>query len=134
MNYRYAEITDLEMLCQWDHHVSRETIQEKIAARQILIAERSGQFAGWLRFGLFWDEIPFCNLLFLQENFRGQGIGSALMGFWEWELRLRGYSRVLVSTQSDEAAQLFYRRLGYRDIGGFVFPGEPFELLLFKEL
>ncbi|NLV92595.1 MAG: GNAT family N-acetyltransferase, partial [Firmicutes bacterium] len=41
---------------------------------------------------------------------------------------------VMTSTQADEEGQHFYRKLGYRDIGGFVLPGEPLELIMIKEL
>lgn len=45
---------------------------------------------------------------------------------------------VLTSTQVDEDAQHFYRKLGYRDCGGFVIdvPGyeQPMELFLSKAI
>ncbi|GIG24528.1 hypothetical protein [Cellulomonas denverensis] len=41
---------------------------------------------------------------------------------------------MLTSTQADEQAQHLYRRLGYRDCGALLFPGEPIELVLRKEL
>ena len=60
------------------------------------------------------------------------------MTHWENEMRGRGYDLVMTSTQADETAQHFYRKLGYQDIGGFVlpFPGheQPTELILAKEL
>jgi len=43
-----------------------------------------------------------------------------------------GYSVVLTSTQSNESAQHFYRRLGYRDAGGLLLPEEPLEILFVK--
>ena len=38
-----------------------------------------------------------------------------------------GYSMVFLSTQADEDAQHFYRKLGYVDCGGIVFSGTPLE-------
>ena len=53
-------------------------------------------------------------------------------------MRSRGYDLVMTSTQSDEAAQHFWRKLGYRDCGGLTlpFPGheQPLELILGKTL
>ena len=49
-------------------------------------------------------------------------------------MREQGYAAVMTSTQANEAAQHFYRHLGYQDIGGFLLPGEAFELVLHKAL
>ncbi len=61
-----------------------------------------------------------------------------LMGFWGKDMRLRGYGMILASTQVDEGAQHFYRKLGYKDCGGVIvdIPGyeQPMELFLSKAL
>ena len=41
---------------------------------------------------------------------------------------------VMTYTQADEYAQHFYTHLGYRAAGGFVLPGDPYELIFVKEL
>jgi|GEM_PF-3769512 Peptidase family S51. len=46
---------------------------------------------------------------------------------WEEEMRKRGYKMVMTSTQSDEQAQHFYRRLGYKEKGSLSFDNAPFE-------
>ena len=52
-------------------------------------------------------------------------------------MRAAGCGMVMTSTQVDESAQHFYRKLGYRDAGGFVvdIPGceQPMELIMVKE-
>ena len=69
---------------------------------------------------------------------RRHGLGRMLMAHWEADMKRQGYGLVMTSTQADEEAQHFYRRLGYRDCGGFLlpFPGweQPLELILAKEL
>ena len=49
-------------------------------------------------------------------------------------MRRLGYSTVLTSTQSDEFAQHFYVKLGYRAIGGFSIGSDPYELIFMKEV
>ena len=53
-------------------------------------------------------------------------------------MRSKGYGMVMTSTQVDEDAQYFYRKLGYKDAGGFTIdvPGyeQPEELILIKAL
>ena len=40
----------------------------------------------------------------------------------------------MTSTQTDECAQFFYRKLGYVGIGTFACPGDELELILYKAL
>jgi GNAT superfamily N-acetyltransferase len=115
-------------------HISRERLLEKVVGHQMLVARLDGATVGWLRFGYLWDQIPFMNMLYVLEPHRGRGIGRQLVSFWEDQMRQGGYGRVMTSTQADENAQHFYRKLGYADIGGFVLPGETMELVLHKAL
>ncbi len=66
------------------------------------------------------------------------GYGRALMEYWENDMKEQGHSMVLVSTQVDEEAQHFYRKLGYKDCGGFTIdiPGyeQPMEMFMSKAL
>ena len=43
-----------------------------------------------------------------------------------------GYKNVLTLTQSNEEAQHFYRKLGYKEIGGFKYLNDPFEIIFQK--
>lgn len=129
---RLAEETDFSVLSENDRHVSAKTLKKKISDKNILIAEENGEFAGWLRYNFFWDEIPFMNMLFVLQKFRGKGIGAKLVREWERLMREQGCKTLLTSTRADENAQHFYRKLGYKDLGGFFpFCGE-YEIILGK--
>ena len=52
------------------------------------------------------------------------------MDFWENEMRKQNYGIVLVSTQADEQAQHFYRKIGYCDCGSLIVAGQDNELFL----
>ena len=39
------------------------------------------------------------------------------MEFWENEMKRKGYDLLLTSTQVNEEAQHFYRKLGFRAVG-----------------
>lgn len=103
---------------------------------RILLAQRSGTSApvGWLRWGLFWDEVPFMNRLHVMEDHRGVGMGRLLVTEWEAHCRYAGHGTAMTSTLSDESAQHFYRRIGYRDAGCLLLPDEALEILFVKEL
>lgn len=134
LKIRLAEECDFEILSRNDKHVSAEMLKKKISDKNILIAEKNGEFAGWLRYNLFWDEMPFMNMLFVIEKFRGTGIGRELVRSWEKIMSEQGYKFLLTSTQADEYAQHFYRKLGYSDLGGFLPFGEEYEIILGKRL
>ncbi|MBN2354263.1 MAG: GNAT family N-acetyltransferase [Spirochaetales bacterium] len=133
MEIRFATAADFGALRRLDYRVAPDHLSDKIGRREIIVAFED-DVVGWLRFGLFWDSIPFMNLLFLLDEFRGKRIGTRLVGFWESEMKKRGFQRVMTSTQSNETAQHFYRKLGYTEIGGMKLPEEPFELFFLKKI
>ena len=124
----------LSFLQENDSHISKETLIKKIEEEEILIMEVNGTCIGWLRYSLFWDEIPFMNMLYFLEDYRQKGYGKSLVDYWEKILMKKGHKRFLTSTLANEDAQHFYRKVGYRDIGGFVLPFEPLEIMLMKDI
>lgn len=134
MTIRKATQEDISRLHELDIHISERELATSISLGRVYIAEESGIFAGWLRYNLFWDNTPFMNMLYVLEGYRGQGIGKSLTERWEEDMRNLDYDTVLTSTQSDEFAQHFYVRLGYRAIGGFAIGSDPYELIFMKEV
>jgi len=134
MNIHPASIADVPTLAIHDHHISKPELEASIRANRILIAEENGVFVGWLRYNLFWDSIPFMNMLYVSEEYRGKGIGSLIVADWEERMRNAGYKEVMTSTVSEEYAQHFYHKHGYRTIGGFLLRDDPYEIILSKAL
>ena len=81
MIYRLAVLKDLETLASHDRWISKKELQSVIVNGRVLVAEENGMFAGWLRYGLFWDEIPFMDMLRCKEEYRGKGYGRELVAF-----------------------------------------------------
>lgn len=131
---RRAEGADLNGLAAWDRHITRARLGKTIEDGRVFLAEQEGTFAGWLRYNLFWDSLPFLNMLYVPEEYRGQDVGKALMAFWEEEMVQQGFRDVLTSTAACEDAQHFYYSLGYESVGGFFPPEEGYELILKKHL
>lgn len=131
---RVAVDDDRGFLAEHDRHVRPDILSASIRSRRILIVEDAGVRSGWLRWNLFWDEIPFLNLLFIVESSRGQGLGTALMGEWEAALVGEGHPVAMTSTQVDETAQHFYRKRGYVDTGALLLPEQAAEVFFRKEL
>lgn len=121
-----------------DRHLPRSEFEKKVRDGMGYVLLEDGSPVGVLRWSLFWDTIPFCTLLYVEESARRRGCGRKLMAHWEEEMRCAGCGLVMTSTQVDETAQHFYRKLGYRDSGGLLLdvPGyeQPMELFLVKRL
>jgi hypothetical protein len=74
MIIRKANKNDVDTINAHDEWVNRETIIKKIDDNQIYVAYDNEEFVGWLRYGLFWDNTPYMNMLYLLEQYRGKGI------------------------------------------------------------
>ena len=135
---RYIQTSDKDFWFSLDKHLPEAEFDKKVRDRQGYVLLRDSKPLGLLRYNLFWDNTPFCTMLYVASDFQGQGYGRKLMEYWEKDMKARGYSMVLTSTQVDEQAQHFYRKLGYKDCGGFVVDIEgqeqPMELFLIKAL
>lgn len=131
---RYGNMEDWGLLKAYDTHISGEELENAIEQGRVLVMYQGQEFVGWLRYHLFWDQIPFMSMLFFLDGRRGQGYGRRLVDFWEREMRKKGHGMVLTSTLSSEEAQHFYRKIGYVDCGSLLLPGEPLEIILRKGL
>ncbi len=134
MHVTFANHEDLGYLTKEDYHIGPEVLEHKIARSEILVLRRDNRRIGFLRFGYFWDEIPFMNLLWIENKLRGRGGGTRLVSFWEDEMRKQGHGTVMTSSLSNERAQYLYRKLGYDDCGSLLMPGEPLEIVFIKKL
>ncbi|MBA3492014.1 MAG: GNAT family N-acetyltransferase [Rubrobacteraceae bacterium] len=134
MHIALAGPADMDYLVAEDRHLPRGVLEQKVERREILLLWHEDRRAGALRYGYFWDEIPFMNLLWVNEGLRGTGLGTGLISFWEEQMRESGYEMVMTSSLSNERAQHLYRRLGYNDCGSLLMPEEPLEILFCKRL
>lgn len=87
-----------------------------------------------MRFSYFWDNTPFMNLIWIDELYRGKGIGGQVVTLWEQEMKHQGCELLMTSTQANEDAQHFYRKLGFKDAGCLLLDNEPLEIILTKSI
>lgn len=132
INIRYAQNNDYQWLKENDNHISEKVLKNKIENNELFVIEDNGKIIGWLRYNLFWDNIPFMNMIYFLEEYRKVGLGRKLVEYWENEMKNIGYKNVLTSTQSNEEAQHFYRKIGYTEIGGFKYLNDPYEIIFQK--
>jgi len=135
MKIEYGSESDFQFILDNDRHISKELIKNKLREKEIIIAKnQENQIIGWLRYGYFWDNIPFMNMIYLSEIYRNRGIGKELVMFWEREMKKKGYNMVMTSTLSNEKAQHFYRKLGYKDSGCLLLENETLEIIFTKRI
>lgn len=115
---RYATPADLDFVSQ-DGYVARGVIARKIAAREVVIAERAGTPVGYARIEYLWSRVPYLALIrVVPPQERRRGTGRALLGFVEQELAAAGHRVYLSSSQADEGEpQAWHLHMGFVECG-----------------
>lgn len=124
---RYVTEADRAFWFTLDPHMDEAEFLLKIRDKRGYIICDGSHPIGVMRYNLFWDHIPFLTLIYLEDSYQGKGFGRKAMLFWEAKMRELGYKMIMTSTQVDEQAQHFYRKLGYIEKGSLFFDNTPFE-------
>ena len=124
---RYVNESDKPFWLTLDDHLSEKEFDLKVRDQRGYIISDGDRPIGVMRYNLFWDNLPFLNLIHLEGSTQGKGFGKQAMQVWEDEMRELGYNMVMTSTQVDEEAQHFYRKLGYVEKGSLTFDHTPYE-------
>ena len=134
----YVTSNDKTFWYSLDKHLPEKEFENKVANKQGYVLCADDKPVGLLRYNLFWDNTPFCTLLFIDWQEQHKGYGKQLLKHWEEDMKAQGYGMVLTSTQVNETAQHFYRKNSYKDCGSLVMniPGyeQPMEMFLSKGL
>lgn len=135
---RYLEEADRRFWYTLDGHLPEIEFAKKVADKRGYVILDDEKPIGILRFNLFWDNTPFLTLIYIDFSYHKKGYGRKAMKFWEEEMAKQGYKMIMTSTQVDENAQHFYRKVGYKDCGCLVLdiPGfeQPLEMFMAKAL
>lgn len=135
---RYVTEVDKEFWFSLDKHMSEEEFLLKVRDRRGFVICDGSYPIGVMRYNLFWDNIPFLTLIHFEEAYWRRGFGRQAIQFWENKMHEHGYEMVMTSTQVDEQAQHFYRKLGYIEKGSLSFDNtplkQPMEIFLLKNL
>ena len=122
MIIRHVQKSDKEFWFKLDKHLSENELDNKIRDKMGYVLLENNTPIAILRYNLFWDNIPFCTMIFVTPKYQHKGYGRIIMD----------------STQSDESAQHFYRKLNYNDAGGLIIDIEhykqPMELFFTKSI
>lgn len=135
---RYVQSSDKEFWYSLDKHLPEKEFMDKVDNKRGYVISENNKPVGVLRYNLFWDNTPFCTMLFIDFEYQKQGYGKKLIEHWTKDMKSKGYGMILTSTQADETSQHFYRHLGFKDCGSLIIdiPGyeQPMELFLSKSI
>lgn len=120
IHIRYLQEKDKEFWFKLDKHLPEQEFERKIREQMGYVLLENNNPVALLRYNLFWDNIPFCTMLFVDWEMQKKGYGKELMGHWERDMKSKGYGMLMTSTQVDENAQHFYRKMGYQDAGALL--------------
>jgi len=113
-----GDITEVGAWLRQNLHAFNETFIGPHKALHISIgAKVDGQIVGAVAGVVFLDWLSI-ELVFLQERYRGQGLGRELLEKIEQEGRRLGAKRAFVDTTSFQA-EGFYTKFGYQEWGRF---------------
>jgi GNAT superfamily N-acetyltransferase len=138
VSIRYVQEEDRDFWFKLDKHLSETEFEKKIRDKMGYVLLENNIPSGLLRYNLFWDNTPFCTMLYIDLENQNKGYGRKLMEFWEKDMKSMGYGMLMTSTQVDENAQHLYRKIGYQDSGGLIIniPGfeQPMEMFMVKKI
>ncbi len=104
----YAKESDYEYIVKNDRHILESLIITKIMGKEIYILRtQQNTNIGWMRYGYFWDNTPFMNMIWLDEQYRGKGIGKQAALFWEKQMKQMGSKLVMTSSLANETSTAF---------------------------
>jgi len=127
LEIRHVSAEDRPFWYTLDPDLSEDEFERKVRDQRGYVFSVGDTPIGVMRYNLFWDNTPFLTLIHMEESHQGKGYGRQAMVFWENEMRGLGYKMVMTSTQVNEQAQHFYRKLGYIERGGIFLDNTPLE-------
>jgi len=87
-----------------------DRLEDKIPRREIIIATLDNAVVGYLRLEKIWNNFPFISWIYVQEKWRGQGIGTSLLQFLEKELRSNHAGWLLSSSEASNSRAIEWHK------------------------
>ncbi len=128
---RLANLDDLKYLKNYDYEVY--DIEADINNNLVYIIEEK-EIIGFLRYSLFWNRIPFINMLYIKDIYRNKGYGKELLNFFIKEMQNKRFENIMTSCVAKENGKMFFLKNNFNITGGFNPFKEGYELILDCEI
>ena len=130
--------SDFEWLQENDIHAPSDNwIKTSLKNKCYMVAYISGKQVGFLRFSYFWGNIPYMDMIRVNDNLQSAGIGTKLVRYWEKKMKDLGMKMCMTSSQLNEPQPTnWHIKNGYRPSGQIHFwPTDDYpEIFMIKKL
>lgn len=118
IQFKFAEINELEACIGYDHDLTSDQMHQKIINHEILIAKKADQVIAYLKLQYLWETKPFISIIRVDASYRGQGIGRNLLAYLTYFLEMNGFDALFSSSQVNEMPpQEWHRKMGFTEVG-----------------
>lgn len=116
-NIYFATLEDIDYLASNDH-LSKDKVEKKIKNGEYIIAKEGNTYLGFLRFSLFWSEIPYIDVIGVEDGHQRKGIGKSMVKLLEDYALENGQKAIMSSSQQDEPEpQKWHKKIGFDQAG-----------------
>lgn len=134
---RHAGAPDRPFVAALEPDLAPARRTRAVTIDRVLLAEHRGGAVGYLRFEYLGGRVPFLVTVRITPAAQGRGVGHALLGRLEEELRREGHGHLVSSApEGQEAATRWHEREGFVRCGRVegLYPDSPAEVFFRKGL
>lgn len=81
VDIRYVHADDKKFWYRLDKHLPETEFMNKVRDKRGYVLLEDNIPIGLLRYNLFWDNTPFCTMLFIDWEYQHRGYGKVLMEY-----------------------------------------------------
>lgn len=99
-----------------DQHPT-EYIQARLASNYVFLAWHEGKPIAFAIYTIIWGNCPFLELIKVQEEYRGQTIGTQLLEAVKNEIQSKGFKKLLSSTEvTNPRSHEWHLKRGFKEL------------------
>ena len=99
-------------------YVADQLLEQSIHNEWVYLSEVNDKVVGYARLEFIWLKIPYLSLIWFEDEFQGQGLGTKLVQRISEDLSEKGYTSLYTSSEVMEPKpQHFHRTCGFKECG-----------------
>ena len=90
MEIKAVTDSDKQFVMSIDNHVDDIGYANRVYTKSGYVIWENKQRIGIITHCILWDNLPFLNLIYIREEYRGKGFGKQAIIHWENEMKNQG--------------------------------------------